>query len=67
MLDNLEACVEELNDEQRTCIKLFYMQKMSYVDITAQTGYTMMQVKSAIQNGKRNLKIKLEAKRNVNT
>ncbi len=67
LLDNLEVCVEELNEEQRTCIKLFYLQKMSYVEITNQTGYSMMQVKSAIQNGKRNLKIKLEAKRNVNT
>ncbi|MBL7682250.1 MAG: sigma-70 family RNA polymerase sigma factor [Flavipsychrobacter sp.] len=67
LLDSLEISIEELGDEQRICIKLFYLDKLSYADITARTGWTMMQVKSAIQNGKRNLKMKIEAKRNVNT
>lgn len=67
LLDNLEVCIGELVAEQQICIKMFYLEKMTYADIAQQTGYTMMQVKSAIQNGKRNLKLKLEAKRNVST
>ncbi|WP_240609318.1 RNA polymerase sigma factor [Flavipsychrobacter stenotrophus] len=45
-----------LNEEQRVTITLFYLRKKSYEQITAQTGFTYMQVKSFIQNGKRNLK-----------
>lgn len=65
LLDKLETAIKELNEEQRTCIELFYLHKKTYADIAIQTSYTMMQVKSAIQNGKRNLKLKLEAQRNV--
>jgi RNA polymerase sigma-70 factor (ECF subfamily) len=67
LLDKLEVAIKELNDEQRTCIELFYLHKKTYTEITVDTNYTMMQVKSAIQNGKRNLKLKLEAQRNVKT
>ncbi|MBS1771615.1 MAG: sigma-70 family RNA polymerase sigma factor [Bacteroidetes bacterium] len=67
LLDKLETAIEELNEEQRRCIKLFYLDKLAYAEIAAKTGYSMMQVKSAIQNGKRNLKLKLETSRNVNT
>jgi RNA polymerase sigma-70 factor (ECF subfamily) len=38
------------------------LQKKSYLEITKKTGYSLMQVKSYIQNGKRNLKIELENK-----
>lgn len=65
LLDKLESAMTTLNQEQRTCIELFYLQKMTYAEISAKTGYNMLQVKSAIQNGRRNLKIKLEASRNV--
>ena len=65
LFDRLEAAVSELGTEQRVCIELFYLQKLSYAEIAAKTGYGMLQVKSAIQNGKRNLKIKLEALRKV--
>lgn len=65
MLDRLEVAVTELNEEQRICIDLFYLQKKTYREIAVQTGYTMLQVKSAIQNGKRNLKFKLEASQGV--
>jgi RNA polymerase sigma-70 factor (ECF subfamily) len=36
---------------------LFYLEKKSYQEISEETGFSMMQVKSYIQNGKRNLKI----------
>ena len=55
----LETALTELNEEQRICVELFYLQKKNYAAIALQTGYTMMQVKSHIQNGKRNLKNKL--------
>jgi RNA polymerase sigma-70 factor (ECF subfamily) len=56
----LEEAIEELSEEQKRCVNLFYLQKKSYQQITAQTGFSLMQVKSYIQNGKRNLKIILE-------
>ena len=61
---SLEEAMEELNEEQRICVTLFYLQKQSYHQITEKTGYSLMQVKSYIQNGKRNLKILLEKKMN---
>jgi RNA polymerase sigma factor (sigma-70 family) len=62
--DLLEEAIQELNEEQRQCVILFYLQKNSYTQIADKTGYSMMQVKSYIQNGKRNLKIVLERKMN---
>jgi RNA polymerase sigma-70 factor (ECF subfamily) len=56
----MEHALDLLNEEQRTCIRLFYLAKQSYQQITEQTGYTLLQVKSYIQNGKRNLKQLLE-------
>jgi RNA polymerase sigma-70 factor (ECF subfamily) len=56
LLENMQQALEQLNPEQRVCVKLFYLQKTSYQDIAEQTGYTLLQVKSYIQNGKRNLK-----------
>ena len=59
LLNELEAAVEGLNEEQKTCVTLFYLEKLNYAAIAVRTGYTMMEVKSHIQNGRRNLKIKL--------
>lgn len=58
----LEEAIEELNEEQKLCVTLFYLQKKSYQQITEKTGFSLMQVKSYIQNGKRNLKLLLEKK-----
>jgi DNA-directed RNA polymerase specialized sigma24 family protein len=60
MLTRMSEAVEELADEQKTCITLFYLQKKSYQEIVTDTGFNLMQVKSYIQNGKRNLKIILQ-------
>lgn len=57
---SLEKAIEELNVDQRKCIELFYLKEMSYNQIVEMTGYNINEVKSFIQNGKRNLKIKLE-------
>lgn len=47
---------EESPEEQRTSITRFFLEEMSYADIVEQTGFTLNNVKSYIQNGKRNLK-----------
>ena len=56
----LEKAISELNEDQRRCIDLFYLKNKSYNEIVDATGYSLNEVKSFIQNGKRNLKIKLE-------
>ncbi|MES2800476.1 MAG: sigma-70 family RNA polymerase sigma factor [Bacteroidota bacterium] len=55
-----EQSLLELKEEQRICIELFYLQDKSYKEISDQLQLDIKQVKSAIQNGKRNLKMKLE-------
>lgn len=54
--EQLEIAIGMLQPEQKDCIKLFYFKMYSYDQIIKATGYTFMQVKSYIQNGKRNLK-----------
>lgn len=58
--DALEIALKELKADQKTCVELFYLKHMSYGDIVDVTGYDLKKVKSYIQNGKRNLKLKLE-------
>lgn len=58
----MNISLDELNKEQKQCVTLFYLEKKSYHDISTLTGFSLMQVKSYIQNGKRNLKIILEKK-----
>ena len=61
-LNLVEESLQELNQEQKTCVTLFYLKKMSYQQVAATTGFNLQQVKSHIQNGKRNLKILVEKK-----
>jgi RNA polymerase sigma-70 factor (ECF subfamily) len=61
-LELLEVALKELNPEQQQCVTLFYLQKKSYQEVSDETGYSMLQVKSYIQNGKRNLKLLIEKK-----
>lgn len=56
----LKTGIQNLRDEQRQCIELFYFENKSYQEIVDGTGYSMLQVKSFLQNGKRNLKIHLQ-------
>jgi RNA polymerase sigma-70 factor (ECF subfamily) len=60
--DLMAEALQQLHLEQQQCVTLFYLQKKSYQEISQQTGFTMMQVKSYIQNGKRNLKLLIEKK-----
>jgi len=55
-LQKMEDCLETLNAEQRQTIKLFYLEGKCYNEITELTGQEWNQVRSLIQNGRRNLK-----------
>ena len=59
---SIEEGLLELNEEQKLCVTLFYLQRKSYQEITDLTGFNLSQVKSYIQNGKRNLKLIVEKK-----
>lgn len=61
-LELLEESLRELNKEQRDCVSLFYLHKNSYQEISEKTGFSLLQVKSYIQNGKRNLRLLVEKK-----
>lgn len=62
LLTTMAHSLSELSAEQQRCVTLFYLQKKSYQEIVGETGYNLLQVKSYIQNGKRNLKILVEKK-----
>jgi RNA polymerase sigma-70 factor (ECF subfamily) len=57
LMEELAHALPQLNQEQKKCIELFYLEKKSYTEIAEITGHSLMQVKSHIQNGKRNLKL----------
>ena len=61
--EKLEECISKLPEEQKECIRLFYLEQSSYKQVTEKLDLTLNKVKSAIQNGKRNLKICLESNR----
>jgi RNA polymerase sigma-70 factor (ECF subfamily) len=63
-INNLEMELCNLSHEQRVCVELFYLKDKCYQEVAEITGYTMNQVKSHIQNGKRNLKISLQRNEN---
>ncbi len=53
---DLESALRKLEQKQRQCIRLFYYERLSYQEIAEKTGFELKQVKSFIQNGKRNLR-----------
>lgn len=59
----MESAIKELKEGQKICIELFYLQEKSYEEVAKMTGYSMKEVKSYIQNGKRNLKIIMTTKK----
>ncbi len=61
-LQTMEQVLTELNAAQASCLRLFYLEGKSYEDISQQLGLTLNEVKSHLQNGKRNLKIGMARK-----
>ncbi|GAB2656494.1 sigma-70 family RNA polymerase sigma factor [Flavihumibacter cheonanensis] len=66
MLDWMHESIKNLNPEQQQCVTLFYLEKKSYQQVAEETGYSILQVKSSIQNGKRNLRLMIQRKRKEN-
>jgi RNA polymerase sigma factor (sigma-70 family) len=62
LLEMMGQSLEELGKEQKLCVTLFYLEKKSYQEIAETTRFSLLQVKSYIQNGKRNLKLLMEKK-----
>ncbi len=60
LLNAVEYALEQLQSPQKECVKLFYFDKLSYQQIAETTGHNLKTVKSAIQNGKRNIRIWIE-------
>ena len=56
----LEFCLGTLTNEQRETVKLFYLDGKCYNEIVEITGLEWNQVRSFIQNGRRNLKLCME-------
>jgi len=61
-LKQLEQCMNTLSAEQKQSVELFYLQNKSYKEISDITGTEWNQVRSLIQNGRRNLKICMDKK-----
>ncbi|MBP6313433.1 MAG: sigma-70 family RNA polymerase sigma factor [Flavobacteriales bacterium] len=59
-LQRLETAITELKEEQRQCIELFYLKKQSYQQVAERTQQDVQQVRSHLQNGRRNLRLILE-------
>jgi RNA polymerase sigma-70 factor (ECF subfamily) len=59
-IGKLEKCIETLEGAQQQCVRLFYLQEKCYKEVASETGFDLNQVKSYIQNGKRNLKLCME-------
>lgn len=66
ILTLLESGIGQLNPEQKQCVTLFYLERKSYQEISAISGFTNLQVKSHIQNGKRNLRLFIEKQQRIN-
>jgi RNA polymerase sigma factor (sigma-70 family) len=58
----LEYCLGTLTTQQREAIRLFYLEGKCYNEIVEITGEEWNQVRSSIQNGRRNLKICMESR-----
>lgn len=61
-IHRMHECMATLPEDQAQCLRLFFLEQRCYNDICETTGFSYNQVKSYIQNGKRNLKICMEKK-----
>ena len=59
-MQKLQVARNSLPEGQQICIQLFFIEEKSYKEICEATGFSLNEVKSHIQNGKRNIKITLE-------
>lgn len=52
--------IRALNPQQQTCIHLFFFEGLSYKAISKETGMSLREVKSNLQNGKKTLRRRME-------
>ena len=56
LYEKMEIGLDMLKPEQRMCLDLFFRQHKSYKDIMRETGLSLNEIKTHLQNGKLNLK-----------
>ena len=56
----VKNALENLSENQKICVQLFYYKNYSYKEISEHTGVSIKTVKSNLQNGRRNLKNQLK-------
>ncbi len=56
LFEKLEMGMDMLKPEQRLCLDLFFLKDKSYKDIMRETGLSLNEIKTHVQNGKLNLK-----------
>lgn len=59
-IERIPEALQQLKGIQKECVERFYLQQKSYVEIGNELNIPVNTVKSAIQNGKRNIKIWME-------
>ena len=62
-LDVMEEELKNLSEEQQICLRMMYLEGHSYKEIATIKGYELKKVKSYIQNGKRNLALRVKARK----
>lgn len=65
-LSQMQDALNHLKPQQKHCVQAFYFEKQSYTDISQNLKMSVKQVKSNLQNGKRNLRLLLEANQSSN-
>lgn len=55
----LNQVLQQLKAEQRICIELFFFQQKTYEQIAQSTSFSLTEIKSHLQNGKRRLRLLL--------
>lgn len=58
--NKIKEAIEKLKPDQKECVVMFFIEEKSYKEIEEKTGLNYNEVKSNIQNGKRNLKLLLQ-------
>ena len=62
----LYRCLKQLREEQRQCVRLFYLQEgETYRSIADRLNLSVGQVRSHLQNGRRNLKLCLDGQEGI--
>jgi len=58
-VEQLIEAIDKLSPKQRSCIIAFYLKELSYKEVAQKTGFTLGEVKTHLQNGRRNLRNQL--------